>query len=337
MTFLQNFDWSGKSILKALGILLAGAVTVSIAVALISFAVRTVFDFDSYDRSYKGGYGGGGFAESTANFVFEPRSIGIPMPPRDGYVDEQAEEYEVQDYNVSYRTHDKTRVCTAIAGLKPREDIIFERANESDRNCDYSFKVPKEKAEEILTLLEELDPEYLNASTYTIQRAVEGLTDELSILQNKLTEIEMVLAEAQQSYSELTKLATRKQDVESLTKLIELKLNTIERLSNERRSINEQIERLAKQKNEQLERIKYVNFSVSVYEDPFVDWKRIGDSWKNEIQYFVTNFNDMLQSVTVGLVTFALRAVQGLVYLFLGLLLLKFAWLIGKRVWRGRE
>ncbi len=328
MNFFQDFDWSAKSIAKVIGAVLLGFVGLAVVAMLVSFSIRTIVEPFNSPRY------GGGFAESSVQF---DKGIGIPPPFPDGAVDQDAEQYEVQDYSVSYSPNDKTEICTTVAALKSREDVIFENASESDRNCNYTFKVLKEKAAEILALLEEFDPENVNSNVYTIQRTIEGLTDELDILNKKLVGIEGTLTEAQTSYDELTKLATRKQDVESLTRLIELKLNTIERLANERRDIAAQIESYERSKAEQLERIKYTNFSVSVYEDRLIDWKQIGDSWRYEIQYFFTSINEVVQGVTVQLATFVLRAVQAIVYIILAVVLLKLVWLMARKVWRYRR
>ncbi len=330
MNFFQNFDWSTKSIAKVIGVALLGFIGLAVVAMLVSFSIRTIVE------PFAGPRYGGDYAKTS----LLDNGIGIPppLPPfPGGAIDQNAEDYEVQDYSVNYRPNDKTEICTTIAALKSREDVIFENANESNRSCNYTFKVLKEKAAAILTLLEEFNPENTNSNVYTIQRTIEGLTDELDILNQKLTGIETTLAEAQTSYDELTKLATRKQDIESLTKLIELKLNTIERLANERRQIAAQIESYERNKTQQLERIKYTQFSVSVYENRLIDWQQIADSWKSEIQSFFTSINDFFQGVTLLLVIYTLRAVQAIVYIVLAVILLKAVWLMARKVWRYRR
>lgn len=328
MNFFTNFDWSAKSFAKLAGGVLLGFVGLALVAMLISFSLRTVLE-PFYGQSYtKDYYGDTAYPESV-------RSLGgVPPMPGGEYVAEDAESYEVSEYSADFRPRRKDKVCDAVAELKSRTDIIFEQSSSSDESCRYRFKVKKALTDEILTLLDELGAEDISANTYTIQRAVEGLADELTILQRKLDGIEATLTQAQSDYDELTRLATRKQDVESLTKLIDLKLNTIERLADERRQTADHISRLTKARAEQLQSIEYTTFSVSVVEERFIYWQQIADSWRYEIRTFITTFNDLLQSLTVTLVTYLLRVIQALIYFALSVAVLKLVWIIARRIWR---
>lgn len=333
----HNFDWSLKSIIKALGALLLAIVGISLVTLLVSFSIRTVIS--PFTSNYS--YGGGAYPEAAmmsksgyaSDMAISTSNIMPPVPGPDGSVQVNAEAYEIKDYYVNYKKSDKTKVCATVASLKPRADVIFENSNESKYSCSYGFKVIKENAEDILQLLKDLGPEDVNSNVYTIQKYVEGLTDQLTVLKNRLDQTETALADAQTAYNELTVLATRQRDVESLTKLIDLKLNTIERLSNERLNINQQYEQIQKQKADQLERLQYVNFNVSVQESRYVDWDQIKDSWKLEIQNFVQDFNSLVQWISVKLVSYILSAAVALIYIGIAFVILKLVWLVGRKVW----
>ena len=138
-----------------------------------------------------------------------------------------AEDYEVHSYRANYKTVDKTEICGRVIALKSRREIVFESSNESDRSCNYRFTVENKFVPEVLEILKNLKPEDLSSSIYTIQRSVEGTTDRLKILEQKLVQTEKTLAEAQTAYEELMGLATRSRDVENLTQLITLKIDAI--------------------------------------------------------------------------------------------------------------
>jgi hypothetical protein len=331
----HDFDWSFKSISKIFGVFIIGVVGLAIVAGIVSFAFRTIASPLSNNN---GGYGGGGIMESRMDFA-SSKGMGFSniLPPiiDDGeIVDTDAEDYEVHSYNASYRTSDKTETCGTIAGLKSRKEIVFESSNESDRSCNYRFQVENKNVNEVLKILEDLDPEDLNSSIYTIQRSVERTSDQLTILMQKLEQTEETLSEAQKAYEELMALATRSRDVENLTQLITLKINAIEQLAQKRISTNQQIEQVQRSRAEQLRRIANTEFNVNVYEERFVDWQNIANDWKQEIRNFVDNLNGLTQFVSVKLVSFVLYSAAAMLYIAIAFGFLKVLWIVGKKVWR---
>lgn len=340
MSFLKHFDWSAKSILKVIGLVFAGAIVLAIAVSLFSFSIRTIFDTGYRDYGYYDDYRGGSFdvAEEAAfaPSMMHSKLIAPPIPEPGYSTGTDAEDFEIKTYNVNARTHKLERTCAIISDLKAREDVIFETANENDFGCNYRFKVLKEVEGEILEIVEGIKPEDLNTNIRTIKGSIDATDKQLEILENKLASIESTLENAQDQYDELTELATRKQDVESLAKIIDSKLNLIERLSNQRIQVKEQIDRYNQNKADQLDGLQFSFFNVNIRKDLIWDWKDIKDQWRFEIKELVNNFNDVIQSVTVGLVTFAIRIAQAAIYFFLALFVLKYAWIGTKRVWKGK-
>lgn len=334
----HDFDWSLKSLGKIFGAFILGIVGLAIMAGIVSFAFRTIVS--PFSSGYSSprmmeqadfAMGKGGMALSAFSENIVPP---IPPGPDGEIVDTDAEDYEVHEHNVNYRTRQKAEICSTILALKADEDIVFESANDSDRSCYYRFEVPNERADGVLKILEDLDPEDIRSNVYTIQRSVEGTSDRLQILQQKLERTESTLAEAQEAYEGLMALATRSQNVENLTELITLKISAIEELAQKQISINEEIERVQRSRSEQLRRIAYTEFSVNVYEERFVDWQQITDSWKQEIRNFVDNVNGFTQWVSVRLISFVLYTVAAMAYIAIAFGFLKVLWIIGKKVWK---
>lgn len=337
MSIFKNFEWSLKNILKIIGVVFAGAVVLAIAASLFSFSIRTIFN-SGYNRSYDQAmsYGKGGAFDALEEASFAPSMMNSRMvvPTPEFSTGTDAEDFEIKTFNASVRTRKLEKTCGIISDLKVREDVIFENANENENGCNYRFKVAKEKEAEILAIVESLKPEDLNTNIHTIKGSVDATDKQLEILENKLASVEETLESAQDQYDELTELATRKQDVESLATIIDSKLNLIERLTNQRISIKEQIDRYKNNKEEQLDGLEFSFFNVSIFEDLIWDWKQIKDEWRWQIKELVNNFNEVVQSVTVGLVSFLMRVFQAAVYFFLALFILKGAWMGTKRVWK---
>lgn len=249
---------------------------------------------------------------------------------------DDAEEFEVRECNANIETRDLENTCQKIVDLKSRDDVIFENAREYEKSCSYTFKVKKEVTADILAIIEELDPESLNENTYTIKKLVNDYTSETEILEKKMASIEDTLSKAIIAYEYVTDLAVRTQDAESLAKIIDSKINIIERLTEEKINVSSQLERLNRSKSEQLDRLNYTSFNVYIRENKFVDWQNIKDSWKAAIKSFVNDVNNVIQDISINLLASLFVILQYIIYLLLILIVAKFVWRWAKAIWRKR-
>jgi hypothetical protein len=259
----------------------------------------------------------------------------MPQPPADdGYATgDDAEAYEITSYSASIETRDVTRVCDTVAGLKSETYVIFEFTNIYDRGCNFTFKVETERVGEVLPVIEGLEPKDLSVNSETIKQLVEDYTSQEDILKSKLASIDETLTDAVSAYDEIATLARRTQDVESLTTIINNKVTVIERLTQERINITAQLERINRSKEQQLDRLEYTYFSINVYEQVFVDGEALKDSWKRAIKQSVHDVNEVIQQMTVGLISFVFLGLQLILYFFLLLFVAKYGWRITKKIW----
>jgi len=156
----------------------------------------------------------------------------------------------------------------------------------------------------------------------------------VDILKKKIASIEKTLADAVSAYDQVTRLATQTQNVDSLAKIIDSKIGIIERLTQERININAQLERLSRAKAEQLDRLDYTYFNVSVVENKFIDGQNLKDSWKAAIKNFVRDVNNVFQDITVNLVTLLFLILQYVIYFFIVLMVVKYGWRSVKYIWK---
>ncbi len=336
----KNFDWSFKSIAKVIGLVIAGIVVLTIIISLISLSFKTVFyGGNNYDKL---NYQNQGFTtEFTKSESDSIRSLNsrIVLPPEPGQptTGDTAEDFEIREHNGTIHTRELEETCKEIAKLKALDYVVFENANEGENSCYYNFKVKIEQENEILAMVKALDPERFNTQIQTIKRIVDDYDSELDILNKKLESIETTLADAQNTYDELQKLATAKEDVESLATIIDSKLNLIDRLTQQRIEIRTEIDQFNKAKSEQLDRLNYAYFNLNIYEDLYIDIERIKKTWQSEIKAFVRNVNDMLQNLTVNLVEYVLNFLLVSIYFFISLGLLKIVWVVTKKIWRKKN
>ncbi|MFZ5365148.1 MAG: hypothetical protein ACOZBH_03045 [Patescibacteria group bacterium] len=337
MDFFKKHNLTAANIFKIAGVAIVAIFLLVVAFRLIGTSINTVlknrdYGYDVYPQSstgydYKSGIG----YPAMEPIGLSERNI-APVPSTTTGSD--AEEYEVTEYYAMIETRELDKTCALITDLKAREDVIFESANEYDQGCNYIFKVKKDSVSQILDIINSTDPKELTESTYTIKNIIEDYTSEIDILEKKLESIDETLNKAMAAYDNITALATRVQDVETLAKIIDSKIAIIERLTQERINVNSQLDMISRSKAVQLDRLEYTYFHVNIIEDKFIDGENLKDAWKAAIKKFVNDINDVAQGVTVTLVTVLLRVVQIALYLLILLVIVKYSWKFIKYFWK---
>lgn len=333
----KKFDF--KVFLKFAGIGVFALLALGLLISLGSFAVRTAFNTSPhYAMDFDSGYGGGYMMKGemiNQDYKLSIRNIGAPIQINDGYISgSDLKDFEITEYNAYIKTGRLEKNCEEIEALKSFDYVIFENSNKGDKYCNYRFKVAKENEVEVLKIVQDMKPENLDINTETIKKQIADYTSEEEILTKRLEQVEATLEEAQEAYDEVTKLATRSSDVESLAKIINDKITLIEKLTNERLNTKNNLDRISRAKAEQLDRLDYTFFSVAVSENLIVDFRMIKDSWERELKNFVSDFNVLLQSLTIKLLSFGLILIQIAIYLTLALLIGKYGWRFVKFVWK---
>ena len=258
----------------------------------------------------------------------------IISPTNNNTQGDDAENFEIKDYNAQIETRNLTNTCNSVAELKAREDVIFENASKYEKSCNYSFKVKTASVNEILDIIKSLDPKELNENIYTIKNVINDYSSEVEILEKKLASIESTLTTAIKAYDDITNVATRVQDVASLAKIIDSKIQIIEKLTKEKINVITNLDRLTRAKAEQLDRLEYTYFNIYVQENKFVDGQDLKDSWKLAIKSFVADTNQVIQDISINLALWILIVFQYILYFFILLFVTKYLWHLTKIIWK---
>lgn len=261
--------------------------------------------------------------------------LGSEMPQFESGVESDAEDFEVTDYSATIRTRDLNKTCSAISDLKPLSYVIFENVNEGTDSCFYSFKVGREHVPQVLGLIEDFKPESLDQNTRTIKKVLEDFASERDILERKIKAIDETFASATKAYDEVTAIASRGGDANSLALAITSRVEMIERLSSERIKLAGQLERILRSESEALERIDYSQFNVNVYESKYFDGKRLGDSWRDSLREFFYSANRALIGLTIGFISIVLSALPFLLYALVFVFVLKYIIRFARYIWRS--
>lgn len=345
MQFFKSLNLNPMQLLKFLGIVVLGLLLLSVAGSVIMGNLNGTRNIGPYNTILSQSAPSTGaqpeYYGTDSNVAYDlsiRNVVGISEPPRPGeeYVSgADAEAFEVKEYRGTIETRNLDLDCDVIQDLKSRGEVVFERANEYERGCSYTFKVANDHVPEILAIIKSLNPRELAESTYTIKRQIEDFTSESEILEKKLASIDATLQNAITAYDDITKLATNVRDVESLAKIIDSKITIIEKLTQERIRTNAELERLTRAKTEQLDRLEYTYFYIDVSENTFIDGRGLADSWKNAVRTFVRDTNLILQKISIGIGILLLRIVQFGIYFIILLFVARFGWRITQKIWQN--
>tara|TARA_B100000745_G_scaffold294310_1_gene237149 strand:+ start:7487 stop:8500 length:1014 start_codon:yes stop_codon:yes gene_type:complete len=323
---IDRFDWSLTSIIKIAVAIAVVAVTLAIVVGVIGVATNKVFNLEKYKDSVM-----------TERFV-DRAQMAISEPPFVYGGGDDAEEYERRSYDVSYKTRKFEETCAAIEALKPLEYVVFDSANNSDKRCNYTFRVELAYEEEIVTSLQDMNPTDFREDSYTLERSIENSESELEMQRRRLASAQTTLAQAEVAFNTLIAQATREGDTGTLSEVINNKINTIDRLTQQILSTQERIDRLERGLGQQTDQIAYAHFNTSVERVVFVDTTYMGSLWQQNLTDLVDNANAVLIALTLGLLGFILEAVRLVVYatiVIIGAALLARAlWVVVKKIWR---
>lgn len=334
----QNFKVTDA--LKMGGIVLIAFVVLAIGIRLISAPFNSLLGTMRY----------GGAQTSSVAPMYDVNNKEMAMPDSEvslsarnvagtispqspGTAGNDAENFEVVNYTGSIETNHLSNTCAVVAELKTKDYIVFENSSEADTYCNYTFKVAKDHVAEVKEIIEGLNPKELAENKFIIKNQVEDFTSEIDILKKKAEVIDTTLKNALAAYDSITALAGRTQDAGALAKVIDSKIQTIERLTQERLHINEQLDRLGRAKAQQLDRLDYTYFTISIYENKYFDGEALTDSWKQAIRQFFFDLNRIAQDLSIGLISLLVTALQFILYFFIIVIVAKYVWRGTKYIW----
>ncbi len=344
--FLKHLNFKPLNVFKAVVFGVLGVSALVFVFSMLNSSVRPLLKsgmrevstpsyYPAYDSAVGFASEGATMSKGGVAASLSVRNISPIVPPmQQGTVGNNAEDFEVTDYSAFIETRNKKETCSQIADLKSFKHVIFEVSSESDLNCSFTFKVEHARAAEILAIIKSLKPKDLTENTQTIKRQLDDFTNQSEILEKKKASIEETLQSALAAYDQITALAVRTQDASSLAKIIDSKVQIIERLTQERININQQLDYLARAKADQMDKLEYTFFSVNVYENKFVDIKNIKDSWKMAIKDFFYNVNQAVQDASINLLAVLFIAVPYIIYCLILLVGAKYGWRLVKYIWK---
>lgn len=236
----------------------------------------------------------------------------------------EAEKYELSSYNATIKTRHFEEDCASVQALKKDSSVIFLSVNSAKTYCTFSFKVEKAGLQKVLDILKGMDPDSLNENVETIAATLATYDRRKEILETQLTVVDATLKNAIASYEELSSLAVKSRDANSLATAINNKIDIIDRLSTKKLSIEEQLRSMSLSSSDSKAETGFAHFSVSVTKDTYIDGEAIATSWKYATQTLLNKINILLQELSLGFISVMLTLLKYMLYLLVFVALLKY-------------
>lgn len=331
-TFVEN--WKSFSLVRKIVLCITGVVAVVVTLLVVAF-IKASF---GYSMNFSQGSmvppgSVSSMSYGKVSYDSYPGNGSSPVSYEQSTPTADAELYEVTSYQATIESRTMEDDCKAIQALKSDDAIIFLSSSVGKTSCSFNFKAKKSASQKALDAINILNPKQLTENVHTIEDTLITYDRRKEILENKLKTIDSILTDAVASYQEVSRLAVQTGSVTNLRQAINDKVDIVERLTQKKLAIEQELASISNSSSSDLDQTNYAQFSVYIVKDTFIDKDSLVSSWKNEIKRLVREINNSLQSITIGFLSILLTVATYILYLLVGILILKYLKKIILSIW----
>ena len=328
MSFFQNriVKFVGFGLLGLFGIfLLIGAWAV---VNLMSTSTGLGTDMVLYAP------GGGGLASSGRMSDSVPSVyVPPPTPTQNGYTS-GLEQFETTTYTVFGRTKDFDLLCTTMAELKLDPNIHFKSLNVSTNHCRATLYVAENEVAAVLESLTKFRGIEYQRITESITRHKQQIESQTNVLQQQLASVNRSLSLAETEFDALATIARENNDANALSQAIRYKIDNIDSLTQRKINLTSQLNNLYQQAADLEERLKVVEFNVSVNRANPISVGKYERLWENAWDELTDTFHKTLIGLTAFFGIFLLWTLRISLYLLILIVMVRALTKFAKLLWR---
>jgi hypothetical protein len=260
--------------------------------------------------------GGGGGLTSSGRMSDSVPSVYVPppTPTQNGYTS-GLEQYETTTYNITGRTRDFDQLCTTLAELKPNPNIHFKSLNASTNYCHAKLYVAENEVTAVLETLVKFKGIEYQRITESVTRHKQQVESQTNVLQQQLASVNRSLTLAETEFDALATIARESNDANALSQAIRYKIDNIDSLTQRKINLTSQLNNLYQQAADLEERLKVVEFSVSVNRANPISVGKYERLWDNAWNELTDTFHKTLIGLTAFFGIFLLWTLRISVYL----------------------
>ena len=252
------------------------------------------------------------------------------LPSTDTYF----QQYETTDYLLSARSRSFSTLCATLKSLRDDQGTDFRLFDQRDNTCRAEFFVRQSEVERILALFEQYPEVLVQTQINSVTTRYTTLTNELSIVQDQLTETESFIETTQAMYDEVIAMARENNDAAALNRAIDSSIERIDRLRQRQTNLANRVRNLERQQSELAERIDQIRFSVQFNRMVPLQTGAVERKWQLAWQDLKDTFTETSIGLTTGLGIFLLWVIRIGIYILFVIFLLRLLYGFGRYVWQ---
>ncbi|MDD2487589.1 MAG: hypothetical protein PHS92_04420 [Candidatus Gracilibacteria bacterium] len=336
-------DINFKTFFKFAGLGFMGLIFIMFAIGIISFIFNSInLNFGSSRNIAQ--YGGQ--LKSSEGITMGYDSVS-PQSSDAGLMNSNVgvQNTEIKSYSANIDSANVEKDCNSLVATSRAKNLKIDNIGQSKHSCNLTLRTEKGKEQEFIDILKKFNLTNLNTNISNIAKNYTNISDKIDTLKKRIKEIDTQLEMTKSSYDELWNALKNKgqsaENIDSLNKIIQNKMDFISRFSKEKETLADQISMLEKQKNEYNEQIKYVSFYVYFNEKIIFDMETIKNSWYYDYKEFIATTDETVRNLTVNLGSYLLKTINVTIYIVIGLFFIllggKGIYKMGRRIIFGKE
>ncbi len=240
------------------------------------------------------------------------------------------------EYHASLRTGKTDRLCDALASWQEYEYITFTSVVRGRHGCSFTFLVPQSDTPGVIHSLQELKPVEFSSNIQSEpyqEKTVSGdPTSRQQALESELVALQDAMQDADTYNKKLTEDAASSGDADAIAAAIDNRVSQIEQLSQRSLAVSQQLDAL-RAGGSAVDHTNRSLFRVDVRDYNIIDAAALREAWLGHLQRLVLIINDVVASVTIGMLGFLLRVVEIGFYLGVILVIAKIAYQLIRKLW----
>lgn len=243
------------------------------------------------------------------------------------------QQYETTDYVVSARSRSFPTLCATLKSLRDDQGTDFRSFEQRDNRCRAEFFVQQSEVERILALFEQYPEVLVQTQINSVTTRYTTLTNELSVVQDRLTETEAFIETTRAMYDEVIDVARESNDAAALNRAIDSSIERIDQLRQRQVNLANRVRNLERQQSELAERIDQIRFSVQFDRVVPLQTGVVERKWQLAWQELKDTFTETSIGLTTGLGIFLLWVIRIGIYIVFVLVLLRLLYSFGRYIW----
>lgn len=242
------------------------------------------------------------------------------------YVDDW--DYDTKSHNAFIESKNIEEDCDNFLSWLNADYIKRNSVNLNKKTCSFNIWIKRWNEDKFIEFINTFDVKELNTNITNMAKTYSWLTSKTEDIKKKIEETERLLEETKTWYDELwnsIKIQNMWADwIDALNKIINNKANLINKFTQQREKLNDELNVYIKQITDLNEMIWYTDFYVYFSEKKVLDLESIKNGWYYDFKTMVYDVDETFRDLSVNLVSFVMIVLKSSIYIVISVLFFLF-------------